>query len=200
MAEMLPDHPPACASLPTAHGTFAIYAHPNTSGAEPHMVLLYGNPADHSRTPLVRIHSECLTGDVFGSVRCDCGEQLDKSMALIAERGCGVVIYLRQEGRGIGIENKLKAYYLQEQGLDTVDANLALGLPSDSRRFDAAIEVLESLGLTRIDLLTNNPAKLAALRSSGLTVSHHPLHVKASSHASGYMQTKRVRMGHFTQA
>jgi 3,4-dihydroxy 2-butanone 4-phosphate synthase/GTP cyclohydrolase II len=197
MAEMLPDHPPASASLPTAHGTFQMYTHTSRflkETGEPHIVLVHGSAQDIP--PLVRIHSECLTGDVFGSARCDCGAQLDESMRLITERGWGVVIYLRQEGRGIGIENKLKAYFLQEQGLDTVDANLALGLPGDDRSFTPAVEALHDLQISELDLLTNNPAKLAALRDHGLRVRHHPLHVHASEHAADYLETKRERMGH----
>jgi 3,4-dihydroxy 2-butanone 4-phosphate synthase/GTP cyclohydrolase II len=146
---------------------------------------------------LVRVHSECLTGDVFGSFRCDCGEQLDRAMSQIAQEGTGVLLYLAQEGRGIGLLNKLRAYELQEQGYDTVDANVHLGFPVDSRDYSVGYQILADLGLTSIRVLTNNPRKLEGLEGYGLTVSEQlPIEAEPNTFNAEYLRTKRERMGH----
>lgn len=146
---------------------------------------------------LVRMHSECLTGDVFGSRRCDCGEQLEDSMRLLREQGRGVLLYLRQEGRGIGLANKISAYALQEEGLDTVQANLALGLPEDARDYRVAAEMLLDLGIHRAALLTNNPAKIKGLRSHGVEVVERlPVQVEPNSFNLRYLRTKKEKLGH----
>ena len=146
---------------------------------------------------LVRLHSECLTGDVFGSRRCDCGEQLEDSMRLLREQGRGVLIYLRQEGRGVGLANKISAYALQEGGLDTVQANLALGLPEDARDYRVAAEMLLDLGIHRAALLTNNPAKIKGLRSHGVEVVERlPVQVEPNPFNLRYLRTKKEKLGH----
>ena len=146
---------------------------------------------------LVRMHSECLTGDVFGSRRCDCGEQLEDSMRLLREQGRGVLLYLRQEGRGIGLANKISAYALQEEGLDTVQANLALGLPEDARDYQVAAEMLLDLGIHRAALLTNNPAKIKGLRSHGVEVVERlPVQVEPNPFNLRYLRTKKEKLGH----
>jgi 3,4-dihydroxy 2-butanone 4-phosphate synthase / GTP cyclohydrolase II len=146
---------------------------------------------------LVRLHSECLTGDVFGSRRCDCGEQLEDSMRLLREQGRGVLIYLRQEGRGVGLANKISAYALQEEGLDTVQANLALGLPEDARDYRVAAEILLDLGIHRAALLTNNPAKIKGLRSHGVEVVERlPVQVEPNPFNLRYLRTKKEKLGH----
>jgi GTP cyclohydrolase II len=146
---------------------------------------------------LVRLHSECLTGDVFGSRRCDCGEQLEYSMRLLREQGRGVLIYLRQEGRGVGLANKISAYALQEEGVDTVQANLALGLPEDARDYRVAAEMLLDLGIHRAALLTNNPAKIKGLRSHGVDVVERlPVQVEPNSFNLRYLRTKKEKLGH----
>lgn len=150
---------------------------------------------------LVRLHSECLTGDVFGSRRCDCGEQLEDSMRLLREQGRGVLLYLRQEGRGIGLANKISAYALQEEGLDTVQANLALGLPGDARDYRVAAEMLLDLGVHRAALLTNNPAKIEGLRTYGIEVVERlPVQVEPNPFNLRYLRTKREKMGHLFPA
>ncbi|GAA0999143.1 GTP cyclohydrolase II [Subtercola frigoramans] len=181
--------------VPTIHGTFRFRAyHDLVSGAD-HLAVIAGDPSDPSS--VVRIHSECLTGEAFGSLKCECGPQLTASLDLIAELG-GVVIYLRgHEGRGIGLINKLRAYQLQEDGLDTLDANLALGLPGDVRDYGAAVAILEDLGLTHVRLLTNNPEKVRQLEERGITVVERvPLIVGRGSANSSYLDAKRDRMGH----
>ena len=150
---------------------------------------------------LVRLHSECLTGDVFGSRRCDCGEQLEDSMRILREQGRGVLLYLRQEGRGIGLANKISAYALQEEGLDTVQANLALGLPEDGRDYQVAAEMLLDLGVHRAALLTNNPAKIEGLRSHGIEVVERlPVQVEPNPFNIKYLRTKKEKLGHLFQA
>ena len=146
--------------------------------------------------PLVRVHSECLTGDVFGSKRCDCGAQLHAAMEAVSREGCGAVLYMRQEGRGIGLEAKLQAYALQEQGLDTVEANLRLGYPADLRDYGSGAQILRDLGIRRMRLLTNNPRKIAGLSGYGLEVAERvPLRVGESAENEGYLRTKREKMG-----
>lgn len=176
--------------LPTSYGVFhmAVFAGDNVA-------LWCGDVKAH--TPLLRLHSECLTGDAFGSLKCDCGEQLDAALQRIQTSGCGVLLYLRQEGRGIGLVNKIKAYALQETGLDTVDANRALGLPDDMRDYTLALGMLEWLGVTKVHLLTNNPTKISALSSSGVQlVSRESIEMSANTVNHDYLQTKKIRMGH----
>src|SRR5919107_5341741 len=168
----------ARAALPTRYGTFEMFVY-NTPEHKEHVALTLG-AIDDGEPVLVRAHSECLTGDVFGSSRCDCGEQLDQSLRLLREQGRGVLLYLRQEGRGIGLANKISAYALQERGLDTVEANHALGLPEDARDYRVAAEMLLDLGVRRINLLTNNPAKIEGLGRHGVEVVERvPLRVLA---------------------
>ena len=165
------------------------------TGAE-HIALVKA-PIVPNQIPLVRVHSECITGDVFGSSKCDCGAQLDQSIALIGEQG-GVIIYLRQEVRGIGLSNKLKAYALQEQGFDTVEANVKLGLPVDSRDYDVAYQILNFLGIGVLRLLTNNPNKVSALEQSGIVVSERiPLLVEPNPNNRDYLSVKQTKLGHY---
>ena len=188
--------PVARATLPTrfGHFTVAVYTVDGTPGEA---VALMRGPLHGDVIPLVRLHSECLTGDVLGSLRCDCGQQLAAAMELIAEAASGVVLYLRQEGRGIGLANKIRAYALQDQGLDTVDANLALGLPVDQREYASAVGILRELGVRQVRLLTNNPLKSAALERHGIQVVERvPLAVPPNAVNSGYLRTKADRMGH----
>jgi 3,4-dihydroxy 2-butanone 4-phosphate synthase/GTP cyclohydrolase II len=152
---------------------------------------------DGVKDVLVRVHSECLTGDVFHSLRCDCGEQLESALAMIENEGCGVVLYLAQEGRGIGLLNKLRAYKLQEEGLDTVDANLRLGLPADLRDYGIGAQILVDLGLSSIRILTNNPKKIRGLEGYGLSVSAQiPIEHTPNPHNENYLRAKAERMGH----
>jgi 3,4-dihydroxy 2-butanone 4-phosphate synthase / GTP cyclohydrolase II len=186
--------------LPTAHGDFTAYGYRVTIDGSEHIALVYGD-ADSlrdGRPVLTRVHSECLTGDVFGSRRCDCGPQLDEALERIAADGRGVVVYLRgHEGRGIGLVAKLQAYQLQDGGRDTVDANLDLGLPADARHYGAATQVLRDLGVESVRLLTNNPAKTTSLEEYGITVTERvPLTPHPNDHNIGYLLTKRDRMGH----
>jgi len=161
-----------------------------------HVALTLGT-IDDGGPVLVRVHSECLTGDVLGSSRCDCGEQLDDSLRFLQEQGCGILLYLRQEGRGIGLTKKISAYALQEQGLDTVEANLALGLPEDMRDYRVAAEMLLDLGVWRARLLTNNPAKVEGLERYGVEVVERiPLCMSPNPSNVGYLRTKREKMGH----
>jgi 3,4-dihydroxy 2-butanone 4-phosphate synthase/GTP cyclohydrolase II len=164
-----------------------------------HLALVAGDPAsDGGEDVPVRIHSECITGDIFGSLRCDCGEQLDAALDRISEAGRGVLIYLRgQEGRGIGLVPKLRAYNLQDEGLDTVDANTAQGLPADAREYSAAAQILRDLGVTSVALLSNNPAKRLDLERHGITVARRvPIELPANPENEAYLRTKRDRMGH----
>jgi 3,4-dihydroxy 2-butanone 4-phosphate synthase / GTP cyclohydrolase II len=181
-------------SLPTTHGDFRVRAYRDTMTGDEHVALISGTPGPGS---LVRVHSECLTGEAFGSLKCECGPQLDAALQRIAAEG-GVVVYLRgHEGRGIGLVNKLRAYRLQEEGLDTLDANLALGLPADSREYIAAAVILQDLGVDDVRLLTNNPNKIAQLETHGVTVAERvPLLVGVGATNGGYLDTKRARMGH----
>ena len=184
--------------IPNAYGSWRAYGyHSDIDGTE-HLALVYGDLSeDDGEDVLARVHSECLTGDVFGSQRCDCGEQLDAAMARIAERGRGVVIYLRgQEGRGIGLLSKLRAYELQDGGADTVDANLELGLPVDAREYSVAAQLLDDLGVRSVRLLTNNPAKVDALAAHGFGVTRVPLPPLTTPHNLRYLATKRDRLGH----
>jgi 3,4-dihydroxy 2-butanone 4-phosphate synthase/GTP cyclohydrolase II len=194
--EKLVEHA-ADARVPTMWGDFRCHAFESSLDGETHLAFVCGDVAGDEPV-LVRVHSECLTGDVFGSVKCDCGPQLHESMRLIAEAGRGVVVYLRgHEGRGIGISHKLRAYGLQEAGLDTVDANLELGLPVDDREYGIGAQILAELGVSHLRLLTNNPAKYRGLEGFGLTITERvPLHLTPHPEAEAYLRTKRDRMGH----
>jgi GTP cyclohydrolase II len=184
------------ARLPSRHDEGAeIVAFRSAEDPSEHVALLIGKQA--GTPPLVRIHSECLTGDALGSLKCDCGPQLDEALAQIAASGWGILLYLRQEGRGIGLVNKLRAYALQDQGFDTVDANLRLGFDDDERDFSVAARMLEALGQARVRLLTNNPGKVAALEALGVEVTERvPLRLPANPHNEAYLATKRDRSGH----
>jgi len=187
--------------LPTEHGNFtAVGYRTGVAGAE-HVALVFGDLGD-GEDVLVRVHSECLTGDVFGSVRCDCGPQLDTALERVAEAGRGVVLYMRgHEGRGIGLLHKLQAYQLQDRGLDTVDANLELGLPADARDYGTGAQILYDLGVRSMRLLTNNPAKRAGLEGYGLTITgREALPVREHPENVRYLRTKRDRMGHLFEA
>ncbi|MEY2441369.1 MAG: 3,4-dihydroxy 2-butanone 4-phosphate synthase / cyclohydrolase [bacterium] len=186
----------ADARLPTEHGEFLMRAYTENGGASPHLALVQGAVAGAS-APIVRIHSECMTGDVFASQRCDCGIQLEVALRMIGHEGVGVLIYLRQEGRGIGLVNKLRAYNLQDGGLDTVDANLHLGFGADEREYGVALEILEDLGVDELRLLTNNPTKIAAFDASSIRVVERvPLIVPVTDHNRRYIAVKHDRMGH----
>ncbi|AZK93126.1 MULTISPECIES: bifunctional 3,4-dihydroxy-2-butanone-4-phosphate synthase/GTP cyclohydrolase II [Streptomyces] len=184
--------------LPTAFGRFTAYGYRSTRDGIEHVALVHGDPAADADNVLVRVHSECLTGDIFHSLRCDCGPQLQESLRRIAAEGRGVVVYLRgHEGRGIGLLPKLRAYELQERGVDTLDANLELGLPADARDYAAGAEILADLGVRGVRLMTNNPDKISALTDLGLTVHRRePMPVQAGEHNLRYLRTKRDRMGH----
>jgi 3,4-dihydroxy 2-butanone 4-phosphate synthase/GTP cyclohydrolase II len=187
----------ATATLPTHVGRFTLHVYDNGAGTE-HLALVYGNPAA-STAPLIRVHSECLTGDTFGSVRCDCGEQLKASMQRIAAAGHGVVVYVRDhEGRGIGLTDKIRAYALQDSdGLDTIDANLALGLPVDGRKWEVAAAILHDLGVVKVRLLTNNPAKREGLVRNGIgVVEQIALEEGLCPENARYLETKRKRLHH----
>ncbi|QXE37890.1 bifunctional 3,4-dihydroxy-2-butanone-4-phosphate synthase/GTP cyclohydrolase II [Streptomyces sp. GMY02] len=183
--------------LPTAFGEFKAYGYRSTADGVEHVALVHGDIGD-GEDVLVRVHSECLTGDIFASLRCDCGPQLQASMERVAETGRGVVVYLRgHEGRGIGLLSKLRAYELQERGHDTLDANLELGLPADARDYAAGARILDDLGVHSLRLMTNNPDKTAALVRHGLRVTgREPMPVQAGEHNLRYLRTKRDRMGH----
>ncbi|MBI5399391.1 bifunctional 3,4-dihydroxy-2-butanone-4-phosphate synthase/GTP cyclohydrolase II [Candidatus Saganbacteria bacterium] len=182
--------------LPTYHGAFTAYGYEDLLTGDTHVALVKGKVAGEQNV-LVRVHSECLTGDVFGSRRCDCGEQLDKALEKIEFVGQGVVLYMRQEGRGIGLAAKLKAYEIQEQGLDTVEANKALGYAVDLRDYGIGAQILADLGLSTIRLLTNNPKKIIGLDGYGLNVVERmPLLIDPNQHNKKYLETKRAKMGH----
>jgi 3,4-dihydroxy 2-butanone 4-phosphate synthase/GTP cyclohydrolase II len=186
----------ATAELPTEHGAFRIYAYTNQLDSETHVALVRGDIAD-GQGVLVRVHSKCLTGDVFHSARCDCGAQLDTAMARIAEEGRGVLLYLNQEGRGIGLANKIRAYELQDQGLDTVEANERLGFKADQRDYGIGAQILSDLGIHTMRLLTNNPRKFVGLQGYGLAVSEAvPLEIPANESTRKYLKAKKDKLGH----
>ncbi|MDD5215636.1 MAG: GTP cyclohydrolase II [Methylococcales bacterium] len=186
--------------LPTQNGDFVLHCYQTNQDEKEHLALVKGDVFEKENVP-VRVHSECLTGDVFGSRRCDCGEQLDSAMQFIEREGCGILLYLRQEGRGIGLFEKLKAYNLQDQGLDTVDANLALGHLADEREYDIAALILANLNVRSIKLLTNNPAKISALKNLGINViSRLPLEITANNDNADYLNTKVTKMAHLLSA
>ena len=187
---------PADARLPTLHGEFRIRVfHDATTGFD-HVALTLGE-MDGPDPVLVRLHSECLTGDAFSSARCDCGPQLDAALKTIQEHGWGCLLYLRQEGRGIGLHAKIQAYNLQDQGADTLDANLMLGHPADARDYSIAADMLHAVGITDVSLLTNNPDKVQSLQELGITISNRmPLVVGVGEENRSYLETKATRMGH----
>ncbi|MDP2903098.1 MAG: GTP cyclohydrolase II [Methylovulum sp.] len=182
--------------IPTRHGEFILHYYSNTLDDKEHIALVKGDVAGQELVP-VRIHSECFTGDVLGSRRCDCGEQLDMAMQLIEQAGRGVLIYLRQEGRGIGLLKKLQAYNLQDRGMDTVDANIHLGYQADEREYSIAALMLENLQVRSIELITNNPEKIDALTKLGISVVNRiPIEIVANVDNLGYLKTKAHKMAH----
>jgi 3,4-dihydroxy 2-butanone 4-phosphate synthase/GTP cyclohydrolase II len=185
-----------CAKLPTPVGEFTIYGFRDLDSREEAVALVIGNPNSQTAS-LVRIHSQCLTGDVFSSRRCDCGDQLNAAMSLIAKSGAGVLVYQQQEGRGIGLTNKIRAYELQDQGLDTVAANIELGFEADQRDYRMPAEILKYLGATRIHLLSNNPEKVQGLEQEGIIVEMRiPLEIDPSSLTHDYLKIKKEKLGH----
>jgi 3,4-dihydroxy 2-butanone 4-phosphate synthase/GTP cyclohydrolase II len=193
-------------TMPTPWGTFRLFAYQSAVDVQPHLALCKGGIGEkddegkvavQEEPVLVRVHSECLTGDIFASERCDCGPQLHNAMKMIEAAGKGVLVYLRQEGRGIGLANKLHAYALQEKGLDTVDANLQLGLPVDKRDYGIGSQILRDLGLRKVRIMTNNPKKIYGIEGYGLTVVEEvPIRIPAGEHNRKYLATKKARMGH----
>ncbi|KJV40155.1 GTP cyclohydrolase II [Acinetobacter brisouii] len=183
--------------LPTAFGNFEIIAFQDQSTGEEHVALAKGLETVPTGPVLVRMHSECLTGDAFGSLKCDCGPQLHSAMKMINDEGQGVILYLRQEGRGIGLTNKIRAYALQDQGHDTLDANLLLNLPADARHYDMCAIMLDYLQVKEVRLITNNPLKINALKDLGINVVERvPLTVGLNIFNKGYLETKQKRMSH----
>jgi GTP cyclohydrolase II len=187
------------ADVPTEYGTFRLIVYREHDAGIEHCAIVRGDVRG-GQSVLARVHSECFTGEVLHSLKCDCREQLDQALQRIAETERGLVVYLRQEGRGIGLGNKIRAYALQQQGADTVDANVRLGLPADARRYHMAAEILDDLGVNSIALMTNNPAKVDALRADGVVVSRRvAMAINANDHNRDYLTTKNLRMGHLIE-
>lgn len=183
-------------NFPTKYGQFELYGFNEAGTEKVHTVMVKGEIVGMAECP-VRVHSECHTGDVLGSMRCDCGEQLEASLKYIAGQGNGALIYLKQEGRGIGLLNKLKAYSLQDEGLDTVEANEFLGFPAEARDYAAGAAIIRALGIKSVVLLTNNPDKVKKLREQGIEIARRePVIIEANQHNEYYLETKRLRMGH----
>lgn len=183
--------------LPTAYGDFQLYLFKDTVTQKEHMAMVKGDIGTSSEPVLTRIHSECLTGEVFGSLRCDCQWQLNNALEQISKRGTGILVYLRQEGRGIGLASKLEAYNLQDQGLDTIEANVKLGFDADLREYRAGAAILEHLHVRNIDLITNNPIKAESLLALGIKISRViPSHAKYTPENKRYLQTKATQLGH----
>ncbi len=186
----------ARATLPTVHGEFVAVAFQNDKDHKDHLAIVKGDLQGQRAVP-VRLHSECLTGDVFGSLRCDCREQLTRALAQLAQAEAGAILYLRQEGRGIGLANKIRAYALQETGMDTVEANQHLGFDDDARDYQIAAAMLQLLGVASVELWTNNPRKLEGLEAEGITVvQRQPLEIRPNPHNLRYLQTKKVKSQH----
>jgi len=189
-------HRIAEAKLPTPYGDFTVIAYKSTTDPDEHLAMVMGDVATDEPV-LVRVHSQCLTGDVFHSLRCDCGEQIEMAMQRISEEGRGVVLYMRQEGRGIGLHNKIKAYALQEKGMDTVEANLSLGFKADPRDYGIGAQILADLGVRNMRLMTNNPKKMSGLESYGLKITEQlPITTQPNPHNRRYLQTKQKKLGH----
>ena len=189
----------ATARLPTEYGEFHLVGYRSLISDEEFVVLVRGDVQNKS-APLVRIHSQCLTGDVFGSIKCDCGQQLRTALKLIAGEGCGAIVYQQQEGRGIGIINKIRAYALQDEGADTIEANERLGLAVDLRRYEQCAEILGDLGLNHVRLISNNPEKMRALEENDIKVVERvPLAIRPMDPAKNYLRTKKEKMGHLLE-
>ena len=188
------------AALPTAYGEFRAVTYRTLIDAKEHQAFVMGN-VDTEDPVLARVHDQCVTGDVFGSLRCDCGEQLEEAIRRVAEAGRGVIVYMDQEGRGIGLHNKIRAYRLQDSGLDTVEANEALGLPADRREYGIGMQILVDLGVSKLRLMTNNPTKRSGLEGFGLEIVERvPIEVEPNAHNEAYLRTKREKMGHMLES